>query len=81
MDEFQGTASWPFWGTVGGGDDPERAVACAIAMQNAMAEVNAEQRRLGLPALAMGIGINMGAVIVGNIGSRTAHQVWRHGER
>jgi hypothetical protein len=38
-------------------------------MQNAMAEVNAEQRRLGLPALAMGIGLNMGEVIVGNIGS------------
>src|SRR5262249_33664499 len=50
-------------------DDPERAVACAIAMQNALAEVNAEQRHLGLPALAMGIGLNMGAVIVGNIGS------------
>src|SRR5262249_52726922 len=33
------------------------------------AEVNAEQRRLGLPELVMGIGINMGVVIVGNIGS------------
>jgi adenylate cyclase len=50
-------------------DDPERAVACAIEMQNALAEVNAEQRRLKLPELAMGIGINTGDVVVGNIGS------------
>jgi len=70
VDEFQGDGILAFFGApLVAGDDPERAVACAIAMQNAMAEVNAEQRRLGLPELAMGIGLNMGAVIVGNIGS------------
>ena len=70
VDEFQGDGILAFFGApLAAGDDPERAVACAIAMQNAMAEVNAEQRRLGLPELAMGIGLNMGAVIVGNIGS------------
>jgi class 3 adenylate cyclase len=70
VDEFQGDGILAFFGApMAAEDDPERAVACAIAMQNAMAEVNAEQRRLGLPALAMGIGLNMGAVIVGNIGS------------
>ena len=70
VDEFQGDGILAFFGApLAAGDDPERAVACAIEMQNAMAEVNAEQRRLGLPELAMGIGLNMGAVIVGNIGS------------
>jgi sigma-B regulation protein RsbU (phosphoserine phosphatase) len=70
VDEFQGDGILAFFGApLAASDDPERAVACAIAMQNAMAEVNAEQHRLGLPELAMGIGINMGAVIVGNIGS------------
>jgi class 3 adenylate cyclase len=70
VDEFQGDGILAFFGApLAAGDDPERAVACAIEMQNAMAEVNAEQRRLGLPTLAMGIGLNMGAVIVGNIGS------------
>jgi sigma-B regulation protein RsbU (phosphoserine phosphatase) len=70
VDEFQGDGILAFFGApLITGDDPERAVACAIAMQNAMADVNAEQRRLGLPALAMGIGLNMGTVIVGNIGS------------
>ena len=32
-------------------DDAERAVACAIEMQNAILEVNAEQRQLNLPQL------------------------------
>jgi class 3 adenylate cyclase len=70
VDEFQGDGILAFFGApLAAEDDPERAVACAIAMQNAMDEVNAEQRRLGLPTLAMGIGLNRGEVIVGNIGS------------
>ncbi len=50
-------------------DRAERAIACAIAMQNAMAEVNRENRANGLPELEMGIGLNEAEVIVGNIGS------------
>ncbi len=45
------------------------AVACAIGMQNAMAEVNAWNREHGFPELEMGIGVNSGTVTVGNIGS------------
>ena len=45
------------------------AVACAIGMQNAMAEVNAWNREKGFPELEMGIGINSGITAVGNIGS------------
>jgi adenylate cyclase len=50
-------------------DDPFRAVACALAMQNALAELNEETLREGYPPLEMGIGLNTGSVIVGNIGS------------
>ncbi|MEW5725358.1 MAG: adenylate/guanylate cyclase domain-containing protein, partial [Thermodesulfobacteriota bacterium] len=50
-------------------DRAQRAVACAIAMQNAMAEVNERNREEGLPELEMGIGLNEAEVIVGNIGS------------
>jgi adenylate cyclase len=50
-------------------DRTQRAVACAIEMQNAMAEVNERNRTLGLPKIEMGIGLNESEVIVGNIGS------------
>ena len=50
-------------------DRARRAIACAIEMQNAMAEVNAQNRSEGLPRLVMGIGLNEADVIVGNIGS------------
>ncbi|NQT69041.1 MAG: adenylate/guanylate cyclase domain-containing protein [Desulfobacteraceae bacterium] len=49
--------------------DPQRAVACALAMQNALVDLNNEFTRQGYPYLEMGIGINTGNVIVGNIGS------------
>jgi adenylate cyclase len=50
-------------------DRAQRAVACAIEMQNAMAQVNAQNRLQRLPQLEMGIGLNETEVIVGNIGS------------
>ncbi|MEQ8757023.1 MAG: adenylate/guanylate cyclase domain-containing protein [Coleofasciculus sp. G1-WW12-02] len=50
-------------------DDARRAIACAVAMQLAMTSVNERMKLLGLPPLTMGIGINTGEVIVGNIGS------------
>lgn len=50
-------------------DDAQRAVACALAMQLAMDAVNQQMKQLNLPELAMGIGINTGECVVGNIGS------------
>ena len=50
-------------------NDAERAVACALAMQAAMAVVNAPHQTGGLPELEMGIGIHTGEVVVGHIGS------------
>ena len=70
VDEFLGDGILVFFGApLAASDDPDRAVACAIDMQNKMVEINEEQLRLNLPELAMGIGINTGEVIVGNIGS------------
>ena len=50
-------------------DRAQRAIACAIEMQNAMAKVNERNREQGLPELEMGIGLNETEVIVGNVGS------------
>ena len=55
-------------------DDAMRAVACAIEMQNAMSWVNARNQEQGLPKLAMGVGLNTGVVVVGNIGSEMRMQ-------
>ncbi len=51
-------------------NDPERAVACAIDMQNCLRDLNREITASGGTPMEMGIGINTGQVIVGNIGSR-----------
>ena len=47
----------------------DHAVECAIGMQNAMKDDNVWNRSHHLPILEMGIGINSGSTVVGNIGS------------
>jgi adenylate cyclase len=51
-------------------DDARRAVACAVDMQLAMASVNDRNRQAGYPEVALGIGLNTGPMVVGNIGSK-----------
>lgn len=70
IDEFIGDAILAVFGVPEKKeDDPARAVACALSMQNALRDFNDEITAEGFPALEMGIGINTGTVIVGNIGS------------
>lgn len=70
IDEFIGDAILAVFGApIQREDDTQRAVACAVAMQLAMVEVNEQNRRAGLPEVAMGIGLNTGEVVAGNIGS------------
>ncbi len=71
IDEFIGDAILVIFGApIEGKDDARRAVACAIAMQRAMKGINDHNAKLGLPKLEMGIALNTGEVIVGNIGSQ-----------
>ena len=70
IDEFMGDGILVLFGApTAREDDAKRAVACAVAMQLAMTAVNEKMKELDLPPLAMGIGINTGEVVVGNIGS------------
>lgn len=72
IDEFIGDAILVLFGApIHREDDAARAVASAIAMQLAMRSVNAQLTQLGLPEIAMGIGINTGEVVAGNIGSHS----------
>jgi len=70
VSELQGDGLLVYFGApIARGRDPERAVACALTMQNALAELNRELVRRHLPQLGMGIGIETGEVVVGSIGS------------
>ena len=46
-----------------------RAVRCGLDMQESMKRFNMEMKTEGLPEFQMGIGVNVGEVVVGNIGS------------
>ena len=70
VDEFIGDAILALFGApVAKADDSDRAIACALAMQAEMAAVNERNVAQGLPSINIGIGINTGEVIAGNIGS------------
>jgi adenylate cyclase len=71
IDEFIGDGILVIFGApILRPDDPRRAVACAVEMQLAMTSVNARNRQAGYPEVALGVGINTGEVVVGNIGSQ-----------
>lgn len=70
VSEFVGDSVLAFFGApVSHADDPLRAVACAVKMQRAMARFNRESAEAGQPEITIGIGINTGEVVIGNIGS------------
>jgi class 3 adenylate cyclase len=70
VDEFIGDAILAIFGApVARDDDALRAIACARDMQEAVAGINDRNRALGLPEIGIGIGLNTGKVVAGNIGS------------
>lgn len=71
IDELLGDAMLVIFGApLAQPDHADRAVSCAIAMQRAMDAVNERSDAQGLPRLEMGIAINTGEAVVGNIGSQ-----------
>ncbi len=70
IDEIMGDGILAFFGAPEPmPDHAERAAACALEMQAAMGRLNESNTADGLPILEMGIGLNTGNVVVGNIGS------------
>ena len=72
LDKFIGDAVMVVWGnarTDGPEQDARQGVRCALAMQVALDELNARWMKEGRRPMAIGIALNHGRVVVGNIGS------------
>ncbi|MGH7720957.1 MAG: adenylate/guanylate cyclase domain-containing protein [Gemmatimonadaceae bacterium] len=70
LDKFIGDAIMAQWGApIGTPEDPERALAAALDMMRELEVLNAKWERERRPRLEIGIGLNLGEVFAGNIGS------------
>ena len=71
LDKFVGDMVMALFGApLDDGDHADHAVATAVAMVDELERLNARWRAEGRPTLGIGIGINSGDMIAGNIGSR-----------
>jgi adenylate cyclase len=70
IDKFIGDGIMALFGApVAQSDAPDRALAAALAMERALAELNREFSAEGRAPLAIGVGVNTARVVAGNIGS------------
>lgn len=72
LDKFVGDAVMAVWGniqTTGTAHDAESAVRTALAMLESLRLLNEQWKSQGLNTWVIGIGINQGEAIAGNIGS------------
>lgn len=70
IDKFMGDSIMVLFGAPKSQiDDVECAIACAVEMQRAMTKFNEQSAMMGLPELFVGIGINSGEVMAGDLGS------------
>lgn len=70
VDKYVGDELMAVFGApVGRDDDPLRAVRAAVRMRDAMAALNEERAARGEGRLGVGIGLNTGEAVAGNMGS------------
>ena len=73
LDKFIGDAIMAVWGNVrshGTAQDAKSCARAALGMRRQLSQLNQTWREQGRMGLGMGIGVNHGEVIVGNIGSQ-----------
>lgn len=72
LDKFIGDAIMCFFGVpVPNADHPERAIATAWGMQQALCQMNERRAASGETQFGMRIGVNSGRVVAGNMGTET----------
>lgn len=70
LDKFIGDAVVAVWGVpISHPDHAQAALKCALAVQEAVRELNASRAAKGLLVTELSIGINSGSLVVGSIGS------------
>jgi adenylate cyclase len=70
IDKFMGDCIMAFWNApLEDGEHEEHAVQAAIEMQEELLKLNMQLTAEGLPRINIGIGINTGEALVGNMGS------------
>ena len=68
IDKFMGDCIMAFWNApIEDGQHEEHAVQAAIDMQDELLKLNMQLAVEGLPTIAIGIGINTGEALVGNM--------------
>jgi len=71
IDKYMGDCVMAFWNSpVDCPDHEERAVTCAAMMLVALEHLNKELELEGLPKLGIGVGLNTGPAVVGNMGGK-----------
>ena len=70
LDKYIGDAQMAFWNApLDNGQHAKDAVKTALQMMESLNEFNCEITTEGVPPFGMGLGINTGTVVVGNMGS------------
>ena len=69
IDKYMGDCVMAFWGApVDCEGHEEKAVTCAAMMLVALEKLNQEIEAEGLPRMGIGIGVNTGPCVIGNVG-------------